>query len=170
MIVQNQQKRDEIIESYIKRSICGYDNTDPKVCCSSLIFSNPNVVATTSSPAQPAPFIFSSITSGPPPNGQTPATSTPPVTTPPSSNSQPTFSPLSPTPNNPPTRPNPPTNPPTNPSNPTYPSSVIFSPVTSSPPTQTSAPPPAGPIINRLPTVESDKCGISYAVRSRIVG
>lgn len=161
LIVQNQQKKDAIIEAYIKKSVCGYDGADPKVCCPILTFSNTgsaSIISTaTTSQAQPGPFIFSAVSS------QIPSTSQPQNT------NQPIFSPLTPTSNNPPTnRPSP-----TNPVNPT----IIFGPITN--PTigqaQTTAAPATvittpGPYTNRLPTYDVDKCGVSYAVRSRIVG
>lgn len=157
LIIKNQQKRDEIIETYIKKSICGYDGTDPKVCCPALIFAGagaPGVTQPTTS-SQPGPFIFSSVN----PSGTSTIT--------PQGLGQPTFSPLQPTPTNP--------APPTNPSSP--PNPVIFSPVGPStlpppiPPTPTTPPQTTpGAVINRLPTYDIDKCGVSTAVRSRIVG
>lgn len=158
LIIQNQQKRDEIIENYIKKSICGYDGADPKVCCPSLIFSNTATTQSISTQPQPAPFIFSSI------NNQGQST---PSTSPPANPNQPTFSPLQTTIS----QPTPPNQ--TTPSN--QPSPVIFGPIGSTvpPPTpqRTTLPPiTAGTIVNRLPTNDADKCGISTAVRSRIVG
>lgn len=160
LIVQNQQKKDEIIEAYIKKSVCGSDGADPKVCCPALIFSNTGSasIAPTTAIAQapqPGPFIFSAVTS------QVASTSQPQNT------DQPTFSPLTPSSSN---RPDP-----TNPANP--PNTIIFGPITNptigqipttrAPITVTTTP---GPYTNRLPTYDVDKCGVSYAVRSRIVG
>lgn len=154
MIVENQQKRDPNIENYIKQSICGYDGPDPKVCCASVAVLNTAPTSTSLQP-QPAPFVFSSV------NAQSN-----PATSPPSISGQPTFSPITPvnTGNN---------GNPTNPNQPT-PGTVIFSPVgTTAPPlTQTTLPISTTPglLLNRLPTFEQDKCGLNYAVRSRIVG
>lgn len=151
LIIQNQQKRNEAIEAYIKKSICGYDGNDPKVCCPGLIFAD--TVTTTPATNQPGPFIFSAV-------------NTPAPTSPQQTPGQPTFSPLQPTSNNPQN--------PTNPPN--QPNPVIFGPVGSpstQPPVVTppaTPAPPSGPITNRLPTFLTDKCGISTAVRSRIVG
>lgn len=156
LIVGNQQKRDENIENYIKRSICGYEGQDPKVCCANLVYANNPLGAAISSSPQPAPFIFSSIYS------QTSAVTNSPIIS-----GQPTFSPLTPNAGNT-GNPNIPT-----PNQPT-PGAVIFSPVgtTPAPPTQTTSPisTTPGALLNRLPTFEQDKCGVSYAVRSRIVG
>lgn len=158
LIVQNQQKRDMNIENYIRKSICGYEGQDPKVCCASLVFTgNAPPPPSTSSQSQPAPFIFSSIYAP-----------TSPVTSQPTMSGQPTFSPLHPNAGNTGnSSPIPSTNQPT-------PGNVIFSPVgtPTGPPTQTPAPTSTTPgaLLNRLPTFEQDKCGVSYAVRSRIVG
>lgn len=149
MIIQNQQNKNDTVEAYIKKSICGYEGNDPKVCCPGLIFAG---AGTTASTGQPGPFIFSSV------NSQTTPTPTPNV------GGQPTFSPLNPTPNNPAGS--------TNAPNPN-PNPIIFSSVGSSsvaPPTQPTSPSSPGPIINRLPTNDVDKCGVSTAIRSRIVG
>jgi hypothetical protein len=40
----------------------------------------------------------------------------------------------------------------------------------SQPPVTPAPPPPSGPVINRLMTYENDRCGVSVAIRSRIVG
>lgn len=160
LIIQNQQQRNDSIEAFIKKSICGYEGADPKVCCPGLIFGDPGTAATSAPTNGPSPFIFSSI------NSASGGSSTVQPQTP---SGQPTFSPLTPTNNNP--QPNPPVT--TN-----QPSPIIFgsisSPTTPQPlpiTTTTTAPPrTSAPLTNRLPTYDADKCGITYAVKSRIVG
>ncbi|CAO1378673.1 unnamed protein product [Diamesa hyperborea] len=60
LILQINQKKDDAIENYIRRSVCGFDNLDPLVCCPALIFMD-----TSSSSAQ-QPFVFSTVNSQPP--------------------------------------------------------------------------------------------------------
>lgn len=155
MIVENQQKRDENIENFIRKSICGYDGDDPKVCCAATVAMSSSpaaIILSTSTQSQPGPFIFSAVSPQ-----QNPSTN-PPLNT----GSQPTFSPLQPSAGNS-----------GNPTISTSPGTFIFGPIGSSSnvPSQPTSPIPTNPVLtNRLPSYDADKCGVSYAVRSRIVG
>lgn len=146
LIIQNQQRKDDVTESYIKRSICGYDGADPKVCCVSLIFVETGTsvaVHSASTIVQPqtGPFIFSSIVTSSSTNQ--PASNNPVTST---STTQGQTNPL------------------------------IFTSVGGSTSTQNNFPstlvPPTslGSAVISLPTYDANKCGVSLAVRSRIVG
>lgn len=160
LITQNSQQRNDATETYIRQSICGYENSDPKVrnftlklfnrvingkmkvCCPGLIFAQPGTAVAPSpqtTTAVPGPFIFSSLTS----QTQPPQAQTQPTTI---ASGVFTFNPFSPAGS----------------------SSTNFQNTIAT----TTVPPatPSAPIVNRLLTNDGDKCGMSYAVAARIVG
>ncbi|KAG5682292.1 hypothetical protein PVAND_011652 [Polypedilum vanderplanki] len=61
LIVQYQQKADDAILNYLKKSVCGQEGNDPMVCCPALVFASLTGTSTSPSTIPPAPFVFSSI-------------------------------------------------------------------------------------------------------------
>ncbi|KAL7038455.1 hypothetical protein ACKWTF_009583 [Chironomus riparius] len=152
LIIQLQQKQDDGVLNYLKKSICGQDGQDPMVCCPALVFAS-LTGSYTSSPqtsASPGAIVFGPVTTQ--------------RTTSNGSSSSPIFSvPPSPTP-----QPSPPLSSGTG--------SLVFGPVTNqnslpgSPTTAIPTTTSSGPILNILPTNDANKCGMTYALKSRIVG
>lgn len=153
MIQQYNQNGDADIVTYLQNSICGYDGFDMMVCCPSPRFQTTTV----------APLYF--FTFGPsalPGSTFAPIINAPSQTTPSSNpwNNPQTFAPINFTPGPPsPINPAPPPPPPSN-ANPQTPLPAAVFP--------TSA--PATTIPSILPTFERDRCGMSNATHSRVVG
>jgi hypothetical protein len=150
LIVRNQQKPDESISNYLKKTICGAEAQDPKVCCPALVFASLSGTSTAPATMPPAPFIFSAIStqsqvpsSTATTNQQIPTTQTQQSTTnvrPPTSGVF-TFSPIGSS------------------------TQDTTSRTTTRPPTTT---PQA--VVTHLPTNEANRCGMVYALKTRIVG